>query len=229
VASQSNRGVYTVPACLPQVIGVRCEPEFSGDTYRYAPYDYDGIEIAASGVHPVGEGTLPCNSYASPLITAKVWAMLQSNPGMDSHAVERALFCGARRNEEVKECPVILVDDKRSQPSRGFAEEVYARFAGDGYNPALLTNQEPGRPLQTAERYRPERDAETQLLFMRAKYEADVVLASFSGDAPACRWDVRCVLTDGGISLLREDQPGEERFSWKDAGALYAKIIDILS
>ncbi|MCX7748141.1 MAG: S8 family serine peptidase [Clostridia bacterium] len=87
VAACNNRNVFTYPASLSSVIGVKSHHgrKLKEDGYFYNPFPVDGVEITASGKHTLinYEGkcktTYPCNSYAAPLITAVVCNILKNH------------------------------------------------------------------------------------------------------------------------------------------------------
>lgn len=77
VAAAHNNGMYTIPAQLPGVLGVKVNTELAGADYRENP-DADGVKYLASSIHELTlpDGTIfttpPSNSYAAPTITAAV-------------------------------------------------------------------------------------------------------------------------------------------------------------
>lgn len=83
VAANNNTERLTYPASLSNVIGVKCDRKLFGDEYKTIQYPFDGIDIIASGKHRLEtneiEYTIPCNSYATPMITAKVYNILKEN------------------------------------------------------------------------------------------------------------------------------------------------------
>lgn len=82
VAAQSNSRRYTYPACLSDVIGVRQRPIYRGPQYRMNRDALNCVDILASSSHelPLLDGTVHytaiCNSFAAPLITAKVASLM---------------------------------------------------------------------------------------------------------------------------------------------------------
>ena len=75
-AAESNRNIKTYPASFSSVIGVRCNPQFFHNRFRFLENDENGIEIEAAGIHQLMIGstrilTPPCSSYATPMICAK--------------------------------------------------------------------------------------------------------------------------------------------------------------
>ncbi|PYG84361.1 subtilase family protein [Ruminiclostridium sufflavum DSM 19573] len=88
VAACNNRDIYTCPASLPNVIGVKCDTTDTlgeGDI-AYNSADSAGIEITAYSKHKLTKSpgiitaTGVCNSYAAPLVTACVHNILREKP-----------------------------------------------------------------------------------------------------------------------------------------------------
>ena len=100
VAAAGNRGTVTYPAYLPGVIGVKCHPGLVDDEYIYCYDPFTRIHFQASSMHRlVIEGqeieTPVSNSYAAPLITAKVLSYLKEYPGLGRDEVLHMLAGGA--------------------------------------------------------------------------------------------------------------------------------------
>lgn len=116
VAACNNKNTYTVPACLTNVIGVKCRKLFFDDQYKFNMYPFDGIDIEASGRHLLADVygrnkyTRPANSFASPLVTAIVHKILSENPNAMLEEIKEALYRNA------------------------------LNFRGDSYNPYICMN-----------------------------------------------------------------------------------------
>lgn len=87
VAACKNGRQTAFPASFPFVLGVKTDFALSGAAYYPNAEPFSGIDFVASSDHPLGHMALPsrspkCNSYAAPLITAKIWNMLQREPGL---------------------------------------------------------------------------------------------------------------------------------------------------
>lgn len=107
VAACHNRDIFTCPASLSNVIGVKCAK--GGDMalaeceYIFHDYPPDGVEITASGAHYLtsfdgyGKETSPSNSFAAPAVTALVYGMLRRRPGMTLEEIKVELRRGAKR------------------------------------------------------------------------------------------------------------------------------------
>lgn len=101
IAACNNKNVYTVPACLTNVIGVKCKRTYIDDLYEFYPYSFDGIDIAANGRHFLtdisgnGRYTNPSNSFAAPLITAMAYKIINTNPLITLEGIKKELNKGA--------------------------------------------------------------------------------------------------------------------------------------
>jgi hypothetical protein len=103
VAACDNRNIFTCPASLSQVIGVKCQPSGSlkKGEYVYHQYPPDGVEITARGRHTLAKYTgkkritSPSNSFATPFVTAVVHAMLLKSPGITLDGIKEELRKGA--------------------------------------------------------------------------------------------------------------------------------------
>ncbi len=107
VAACDNDSFYTMPACLTNVIGVKCMKIYINDQYEFNPYAFDGIDISASGLHYLVDTfgnsryTSTSNSFAAPLITAKVYDIVNMNPKISLEEIKKRLYKRAHncRNE----------------------------------------------------------------------------------------------------------------------------------
>ncbi len=99
VAACNNGNIYTQPASLSNVIGVKCDIEgkLQEGQYSYNCYPLDGIDITACATHflvkydGTEKTTAPCNSFATPMITAIVSNILRQNPSMSLQKIKRKL------------------------------------------------------------------------------------------------------------------------------------------
>lgn len=142
VASVSNRRVFTCPACLPGVIGVVCDPLLRDADYRPVRPDFRGIDFRASSRHALdGRVTPVSNSYASPVVTAKVLDLLAA--GCRTHArVMQALRRGGsgglappwsdEPDGEV-ELPVVVCSGYRGAALAALLSGLRDRFAASDY------------------------------------------------------------------------------------------------
>lgn len=106
IAACNNKNYYTYPASLSNVIGVRASKTYVEDQYRFEENIIDGIDIIASGVHYLKDFfgreyyTNIANSYAAPLITAKVHKIMIKNPRLTLEQTKRELFKSALNFKE---------------------------------------------------------------------------------------------------------------------------------
>ncbi len=99
VAACNNRNVFTCPASLENVVGVKCDTSgiLKGKKYIYTSFPLDGIDITACGSHDLvkysGESkiTSSCNSFATPAITALVYNIIKSNPNIGLNDLKEVL------------------------------------------------------------------------------------------------------------------------------------------
>ncbi|WP_025702979.1 S8 family serine peptidase [Paenibacillus graminis] len=86
VAASNNNGLFTLPASLTNVIGVKSSGDLHSNQYVFDPYPYDGIDVITSGKHsiPSEQGevfeTNSSNSFAAPFITGRVHEILTKHP-----------------------------------------------------------------------------------------------------------------------------------------------------
>lgn len=100
IAAFSNQNIYTYPASLSNVIGVKADVEdhLNEGEFYYHLCPYDGIEITAVANHRLidtygfSRTLFSTNSFAAPLITALVFNFINSNPSMDLPAIRKNLF-----------------------------------------------------------------------------------------------------------------------------------------
>ncbi|OPX43737.1 subtilisin BL [Ruminiclostridium hungatei] len=103
IAACNNGNLFTQPASLSDVIGVKCDMDgkLKEGQYRYNCYPLDGIDITACASHflvkydDTGKKTAPCNSFAAPMITAEACNILQHNPSISFQEMRRKLAEGA--------------------------------------------------------------------------------------------------------------------------------------
>ncbi len=98
VAACNNRNIFTCPASLENVIGVRCDLQ---DKLKEREYTYgfspDGIEITSCGSHKLVKFndevkiTTPSNSFAAPVITSIVYELQKNNPDISLYDIRELL------------------------------------------------------------------------------------------------------------------------------------------
>lgn len=103
IASQSNNGRFTLPACMPEVIGVRHSDEFLPGNYIIRHNNWDGIDILTSARHIIERPDKtnvilkPSNSFASPYISALIAEIYDKEGPLDKRQLMYRLECGAKR------------------------------------------------------------------------------------------------------------------------------------
>ena len=212
IAAQSNSRLYTVPACLPGVLGVcygRRLPPWSMEL-RHDPSD--GVEVRAhlpveltmaqGGVCPVSL----CNSYTAAAVTGLLarqgWpetadlavALLRRGEG---YRLERDLDQPGREPE--LKVPVLAVV---GQGREALAEELLAFFLKRDHAAVLLTDQaERARPC--VERRRAEISLEEQMAQDAWRYQCNLLLTALKEPVKA---DVILSL-EGELLSFRETDP----------------------
>ncbi|MCR4888793.1 MAG: hypothetical protein K5979_06405, partial [Ruminococcus sp.] len=162
VASMSNSGKFTYPACISGVIGVKSGDDIENNEHIYVDSPFDCISFIAGSEHEVRlfdveYTTQKCNSMAAPVITAKVIDILRKFPEADNCEVADELKKSALSlqkediydefgeiSEEELETPVlgIYLSDKKSCIE--LAEGLHELFEADGYNAAVCSSSYSG-------------------------------------------------------------------------------------
>lgn len=99
VAACSNKGIFTYPASLSNLIGVKCDKRniLKFNEYNYNAYAMDGIEITANSQHELidfmGDKINTCisNSFAAPVITALVYKIMTEFPSITLEDIKEKL------------------------------------------------------------------------------------------------------------------------------------------
>jgi hypothetical protein len=157
IAACSNRDIYTCPASLPNVIGVKCDNSglLGEGGFIYNCFSPDGIEIIASSRHNLitksGDTitTSLCNSYAAPRITALVHDILQEIPSATFDQIqdelkkkskkvylEKGLYLQETYKKTIKDIyiPIISIYDYTNRYGYEVGFELCKLFRNDGYN-----------------------------------------------------------------------------------------------
>ena len=104
VAACNNNDIYTIPACLPNVIGVKQLVGLTGREFIINNGYMEEADFFASGIHRLdGEmyfACKRCNSYAAPVMTAQVFCILQEQALIDIGEVRAALLKKAENRRE---------------------------------------------------------------------------------------------------------------------------------
>jgi len=155
VAATGNRDVVTYPAYLPGVFGVRHHPELAGEEYTYYYDSLTRIHFQASAKHKlITEGqiseTLLSNSFAAPLITAKILSYLKANAGLKYNEVSRLLIENAGYHTPVKsseyltnslvEIPAVVLSGFSIKRLRRLLKLLMDHLRQDGYNARVASN-----------------------------------------------------------------------------------------
>lgn len=191
VAACSNCNQYTLPACSPDVIGVRCHRFYIDDMYRFNMHPFDGVDISASARHKL-EGnhnhTGISNSYAAPLIAAKVHNILLQNPKLNLEEIKYELYKKAVNYDVSKynayacmNTDYILMDDKTNDDNEG--KGVLYKT-----HPELKHKTEesdiPVIVVRGAEKFHIELDR----LFLAEGYYPVIISQNYEGALPRCEY-----------------------------------------
>jgi len=146
VAACNNKNVYTVPACLSSVIGVRSRKLYTDAQYRMVPYSFDGIDAESSGRHLLTDVsgnsryTSPANSFAAPLVTALTHNILKKNPDACLAEIKKQLYMAASNSENEDYDPYLCMTMDWSRKG-----EEYDGRRGCFYDSCRQTGQEVGK------------------------------------------------------------------------------------
>lgn len=100
IAASDNNGMFTLPASLENVIGVKCDKSniLDGDDFIFHHAAVDGVNISTSPHHEiVCNGVLEykfneSNSFGAPKITALVYGIISENPGISFFEIKQELW-----------------------------------------------------------------------------------------------------------------------------------------
>lgn len=137
VAAQSNNDLYTLPACLDNVIGVKKDLFYCDGNYKWRWYPFDNIEIAVCGIHQLIKKdnsvfwTSNSNSYAVPIITAYIANIIYDRGIMSIDELKLFLENNARTivGEHIPNFvpyPWNLLSDQNHERSEYFDIHVYS-------------------------------------------------------------------------------------------------------
>ena len=145
-AANSNKGVYTLPACMEGVFGVRTDPKLSGGEIYRVPAPPFGVGIAASSRHILDKGagisamTGYGNSYGCALAAACCWNHLKAGGTTDSFLGTLAY----REEEEAgtagmpEDVPVVAVEGQCGEWT-AVLRQVCAELGKKGYRAAFFS------------------------------------------------------------------------------------------
>lgn len=103
IAAQNNCCKYTVPACLPNVIGVKFNYRYINGNYLFKWYPLDDIEVETSAVNLIMTSGLSfnkylkANSFAAPVVTAQVADIIHEHGKCDYYDVLKHLSHNAKK------------------------------------------------------------------------------------------------------------------------------------
>ncbi|MGG0822569.1 S8 family serine peptidase [Paenibacillus turicensis] len=155
VAACNNKNVTTIPASLPGVIGVRCDPlgQLGEGQFFYNDTSIHNIEIISSCDYTLMNEKLvnaivKCNSFAAPFISATVCNIIQQGfydidsikdslqrKSVESHHIytfdyyERCLD-----SSNIIDVPIVTMIDDTNNLARGLLIELIKYFQSDGYH-----------------------------------------------------------------------------------------------
>lgn len=147
VAAVCNKNAVSYPASIPEVIGVCCHIELHDDEYFTNPSpDFVGIDFYASARHHIGFQTLASNSFAAPLITAKVSEIMDMSGSRNAKRIRRELCAQSRCSpftlpegrEDGSEIPRIVILTKNKIE---ISVDVAKLFIQHEYNALYLSSK----------------------------------------------------------------------------------------
>lgn len=200
VAALSNKHVVTYPASFQNVIGVETHQLLRDDMYYIKQNSFTGVNIIASSVHGIGnEITNLCNSYAAPLITAKVYQIMNEFGYKDVETIKTILNDKSYKKLEGYDplynhkIMVDKIDDKEIKPI-GIpcimikVEDVHDsllyslnnKFNQEGYSTLFMLTDE----VDTTDiscHVIIEELSDNTLAYIASKYDADLIIIGFDG------------------------------------------------
>ncbi len=161
VAAAGNRGTVTYPAYLPGVLGVKCCPKLMDGDYIYCYDPFTRIHYQASSRHRLilegrGRRTPVSNSFAAPLVTAKLLSCLREHEDLGRDAILRLLMEDAKQCTFVKnsepypyppvEIPVVLLSGFSAGRLSQLMELLMDCLRRDDYHARAASNLPGSRP-----------------------------------------------------------------------------------
>lgn len=162
VAACNNRNIFTCPASLENVIGVRCDlsKTLKEREFIYNPASPDGIEIIACGSHHLvkynSKSTLTTssNSFAAPAVTSMVYDILINDKNISINKLKEVLQEKSYKLMNTKDftsglsefnepsavvnksvdIPIILIYQYTVGKSNELPRTLTEKFRTDGYN-----------------------------------------------------------------------------------------------
>lgn len=189
VAAKSNRGCYTVPACLPEVLCVQyghgLEPALSIDLQPE-----DGVDFVYSGqILRRGIAEQQCNSFAAAFIAGLIAKaglqhfspyeikkrILHTKPFglnvLERHEKDAVYF----RSKKIEDIPVITIQES-GKAREELASYLTGAFRNEGYFSVLLSDQK--REYIAGRKYLGEDISEDVLQRCLDVYQCDLIVIS---------------------------------------------------
>ncbi|MBY6914837.1 hypothetical protein FDB42_01805 [Clostridium botulinum] len=152
IAACNNRNIFTCPASYSNVIGVKClrSKDLEAGQYILNLNSIDGIEISAYSKHSLltklneVKITKMCNSFATPMITAKVCEIIETNKNITLEQIKIKLnlnsikhkldnFYGEYRLKKEIDIPFIIIYDDVKNRMIKTVFQLISKFKSDGY------------------------------------------------------------------------------------------------
>jgi len=236
VAACNNRNIYTCPASLQDVIGVKCDlsKSLKEGEFVYNCFAPDGIEITGCAGHSVtshsgnSKITSRSNSFAAPMITAVVHEIIKNNQGIALTGIreelkKRSVKKTVRINNPLDErsvnfkeidVPIIAVFAGTEKTAADIAGIFAGLFREDGYNTAIAAHKESLRMVYAV--YDPDViliavHSPDELKKLDRAFKIDILIHCGRGDAG----DVKESLRDGsdaGIITLSDDAKAADAY-----------------
>lgn len=240
VAALSNEGILTYPACINGVIGVKEDNREKEFNYLYADDAIDNINFLAPANHLIRMGDKlefieSSNSFAAPVITAKVIEILHKDLNMSIEKVEEKLkenaVCHVStgcfkeyidiREEDIT-VPLIGVFMKDESSAASLAKELTLLFIYNEYKAMYCSSREKGLFKF------PETDILKYLLFLTRFSCCDIIIAGFS-DKERIRnsipFDIILTDIDGQVPYIIEEDTSVIIVEGKDVSEIYSSVI----
>lgn len=240
VAALSNEGTLTYPACIDGVIGVKEDNREKDFNYLYVDDAIDNVNFLAPANHLIRIGGKlefieRSNSFAAPVITAKVIEILRKDSNMSIEKVKEKLkknavchvSAGSFKeymdiNEEDITVPLIGVFMKDESSAASLAKELNLLFIYNEYKAIYCSSRENGLFKF------PATDILKYLLFLTKFSCCDIIIAGFS-DKEIIRNSIPfdIILTDvnGQVPYITEEDTSVIMVEGKSVSEIYSSVI----
>ena len=195
IAALSNENVFTVPACIDGVIGVKFSIDLKDNELYYLDNAPEKIEFLASSRHILRlEGKLDTssisNSYATPVVTAAAINVLKTEPFLNADGVIERIKNKSKKdflvfektepfmdgNADMLTVPVVLVKLNDSSLQSKLVKELKELFIQNGYNAFCAYSTTDGENLL------PEKRLLNYLLYIQKFYNSDIIILGYSDE-----------------------------------------------